>query len=202
MFFRILFLILFLSLNLIARGQDLEEGLRQLNSGQPQEAHETILRFFSENNQSGLANFYLARLDRQGEHSLAYLQDAIALLGDEKESESARIILAQYNYSQGLFISASEVLSRFKKDNPASQFMPQALYLLGTCYLASHQISLAKREFELILSSFGNSDLAPWARLGLGDCYYALENYGRSEEHTSELQSLAYLVCRLLPAKN
>src|SRR4030067_543657 len=136
MFFRILFLILFLSLNLIARGQDLEEGLHQLN------------------------------------------------------------------YSRGLFISASEVLSRFKKESPASQFMPKALYLLGTCYLASHQISLAKREFELILSSFGNSDLAPWARLGLGDCYYALENYGRSEEHTSELQSLAYLVCRLLPAKN
>src|SRR2546425_8947973 len=29
----------------------------------------------------------------------------------------------------------------------------------------------------------------------------ALENGGRSEEHTSELQSLAYLVCRLLLEK-
>ena len=109
MFFRILILILFLSLNLISRGQDLEEGLRQLNSGQPQEAYETKLNFLRKNNQSGLANFCLASLDRQGEHSLAYLQDAISLLGDEKESESARIILAQYNYSQGLFIRFSEV---------------------------------------------------------------------------------------------
>src|SRR2546425_4246565 len=30
---------------------------------------------------------------------------------------------------------------------------------------------------------------------------WALYNYGRSEEHTSELQSLAYLVCRLLLEK-
>src|SRR5687767_15604147 len=29
----------------------------------------------------------------------------------------------------------------------------------------------------------------------------SLENYRRSEEHTSELQSLAYLVCRLLLEK-
>src|SRR2546423_7641741 len=32
-------------------------------------------------------------------------------------------------------------------------------------------------------------------------CEYALDVIGRSEEHTSELQSLAYLVCRLLLEK-
>src|SRR5205823_8544469 len=31
-----------------------------------------------------------------------------------------------------------------------------------------------------------------------GGTYTAVRGYGRSEEHTSELQSLAYLVCRLL----
>src|SRR2546425_4518845 len=30
---------------------------------------------------------------------------------------------------------------------------------------------------------------------------YLVERFGRSEEHTSELQSLAYLVCRLLLEK-
>src|SRR2546425_2497287 len=32
-------------------------------------------------------------------------------------------------------------------------------------------------------------------------CHHAGHAYGRSEEHTSELQSLAYLVCRLLLEK-
>src|SRR5687767_15474537 len=50
-----------------------------------------------------------------------------------------------------------------------------------------------------------------WTRSGniysvtrnLGDAIYSvtITNYLRSEEHTSELQSLAYLVCRLLLEK-
>src|ERR1041384_8884170 len=36
---------------------------------------------------------------------------------------------------------------------------------------------------------------------GLGFGFGGLEGRGRSEEHTSELQSLAYLVCRLLLEK-
>src|SRR2546425_9200338 len=37
--------------------------------------------------------------------------------------------------------------------------------------------------------------------LGIGLLFIFLGNYLRSEEHTSELQSLAYLVCRLLLEK-
>src|SRR2546425_7811339 len=37
--------------------------------------------------------------------------------------------------------------------------------------------------------------------IGLGADYAAHERRARSEEHTSELQSLAYLVCRLLLEK-
>src|SRR2546425_6136326 len=39
-------------------------------------------------------------------------------------------------------------------------------------------------------------------RSGIVDCEHQVDRRGqRSEEHTSELQSLAYLVCRLLLAK-
>src|SRR3989441_7093959 len=38
-------------------------------------------------------------------------------------------------------------------------------------------------------------------RDGLVDLSYVTASYTRSEEHTSELQSLAYLVCRLLLEK-
>src|SRR2546425_5066637 len=40
-----------------------------------------------------------------------------------------------------------------------------------------------------------------WATLASSTTVPALRTRGRSEEHTSELQSLAYLVCRLLLEK-
>src|SRR2546423_9776188 len=39
------------------------------------------------------------------------------------------------------------------------------------------------------------------ADIVLGNTYHLMLRPGRSEEHTSELQSLAYLVCRLLLEK-
>ncbi len=175
---RILSLVLLLTLNSGVFSQSLEEGIELLNSGQAREAYEVISRFFVNHTQNGAANFYMARLEQDGQNSATYLQDAISLLPEEKEGELARIILAQYNYSQGLYITAAEILSGFKKDFPASQYMPQALYTLACSYLASEQVPLAKKELELILSSFGTSDLAPWAQAGLGDCQYALGKYG------------------------
>src|SRR2546425_3549058 len=50
----------------------------------------------------------------------------------------------------------------------------------------------------------GRADLCALARPHLADAAWTLREaarLGRSEEHTSELQSLAYLVCRLLLEK-
>src|SRR2546423_15712196 len=43
-----------------------------------------------------------------------------------------------------------------------------------------------------------HTDLRPWPDHCDDQCAARLGVVGRSEEHTSELQSLAYLVCRLL----
>ena len=168
---------LFFTLIRTGLGQDLEEGIYQFNSGQTKEAYQNISAYFKEHTQSGLANYYLARLEPKGEYSLTYLQDAIGLLGEEKEGESARLALAEYNFFQGLYVSTTEILNRFKKEYPAGDFVPQALYLLASANLASQQITRARQEFGAILSSFGNSDLAAWAQLGLGDCQFSLGNY-------------------------
>src|SRR5687767_15405023 len=55
--------------------------------------------------------------------------------------------------------------------------------------------------FDMRLSLYAHLQrLSPryYARTRLGDIVSRLNNDIRSEEHTSELQSLAYLVCRLL----
>src|SRR2546425_1277465 len=50
---------------------------------------------------------------------------------------------------------------------------------------------------EVYLRTAVSVDPQGWAQFG----YVRMPEYRRSEEHTSELQSLAYLVCRLLLEK-
>src|SRR3989441_5870946 len=69
---------------------------------------------------------------------------------------------------------------------------PQALDVLR--HSSAHVLATAVRQ------------LFPHAKIGFGPpiedgFYYDFEVPTRSEEHTSELQSLAYLVCRLLLEK-
>src|SRR2546425_12378366 len=52
-----------------------------------------------------------------------------------------------------------------------------------------------------ILATAGRGDLAQWFSTPAGIFVSSLIVVARSEEHTSELQSLAYLVCRLLLEK-
>src|SRR2546425_2578553 len=54
------------------------------------------------------------------------------------------------------------------------------------------------RRLDVVRVEIGHLDLGDPAHLGARDLAHLL---ARSEEHTSELQSLAYLVCRLLLEK-
>src|SRR2546422_7163664 len=70
-----------------------------------------------------------------------------------------------------------------------------ARWELGRAYaiLGSHELATA--EFEQLLAHRAD-DVAAIIQLGLAE-----KNRGRSEEHTSELQSRLHLVCRLLLEK-
>src|SRR5687767_15689797 len=61
----------------------------------------------------------------------------------------------------------------------------------GSLFPALHRME----EAGWLESSWGESENRRRAK------FYRLRTAGRSEEHTSELQSLAYLVCRLLLEK-
>src|SRR5205823_13859642 len=66
--------------------------------------------------------------------------------------------------------------------------LPIFLFLGGTGNISTECASLVhERGHEIIVLSRGRTPVPP--------------EYRRSEEHTSELQSLAYLVCRLLLEK-
>src|SRR2546425_2235284 len=73
-----------------------------------------------------------------------------------------------------------------------------AQLMLGRARMAfqEQQWAEAERRFREIVEQLPDTDAAPEALYWAG-----VAPYKRSEEHTSELQSLAYLVCRLLLEK-
>src|SRR5205823_10113878 len=82
---------------------------------------------------------------------------------------------------------------------PISTLFPYTTLFRSGCCLLSHFSSLPSGKvffFMKLCQKRQNRGLH-------GSCYarYFFVNVDRSEEHTSELQSLAYLVCRLLLEK-
>ena len=170
-----IFLILFLWSQ--TRSQSLEGAIRQFEAGQARQAFELLTKYLNNNPQDSLAAFYLARAESRGDNSRAFLQDALSLLKEGKESDLAQILLAQQQYSAGLYITAIDLLNRLKEESPRSDYLPQIHFLLGSSLLAAEQYPAARQQFQTLQESYPASELAAWAQLGLGDCYYASGNY-------------------------
>src|SRR2546425_2657014 len=68
---------------------------------------------------------------------------------------------------------------------------PRSTLFPYTTLFRSLELNLAQVDFQLLRKQHGHGCVRPLSHF----------NLVRSEEHTSELQSLAYLVCRLLLEK-
>jgi tetratricopeptide (TPR) repeat protein len=167
----------FYSLAPVALGQSIDGAISQFESGQTKPAFEFLTKYLNNNPQDPLAVFYLARVEPRGENSQAFLKDALSLLKEGSESELAQIFLAQQQYSNGLYVTAIDMLNRLKRESPRSDYLPQIQYLLGSSYLATEQVSIAHQQLQSLLESYPSSDLAAWAQLGLGDCHYVSGNF-------------------------
>src|SRR2546425_3701607 len=71
------------------------------------------------------------------------------------------------------------------------------MYEVGALAALEERLNGEGRGFDIYIGCSAGSVVASLLANGVG----ARELYQRSEEHTSELQSLAYLVCRLLLEK-
>src|SRR2546425_7129453 len=81
-------------------------------------------------------------------------------------------------------------------------------YPASSCFSSSSRKPLILRSLICPLASSPNSSRSAAVSLGCAPCVFTRRrnsncsrSIARSEEHTSELQSLAYLVCRLLLEK-
>ena len=100
--------------------------------------------------------------------------------------------------AESMGISAEELLTKFKKEGR----------VVTTGYGRSNLPGYTDEVSEISCHAKGASHLCPSVRtiidIGGQDCKgisVGAQGKGRSEEHTSELQSLAYIGCRLLVEK-
>src|SRR3712207_8405930 len=70
-------------------------------------------------------------------------------------------------------------------------------FVADPAYHGSHALAL-ERENVVVIRTFSKAHGLAGFRAGYGIAPERVANYARSEEHTSELQSRQYLVCRLL----
>src|SRR5205823_11367494 len=73
-----------------------------------------------------------------------------------------------------------------------------ASWPVGSPYLSQSEAALPAVTYQQIFTDPRLQTLIAQALVNNRDLMAAAANIARSEEHTSELQSLAYLVCRLL----
>src|SRR2546425_8446267 len=109
-----------------------------------------------------------------------------------------RSVLAGHGHEVLIAMNGREGLELFKKHRPRFTLLDLRMPEMNGIEVLKQIRAIDPQAAVLILTAWGSDALEQQARqLGVVDFL----SKGRSEEHTSELQSLAYLVCRLLLEK-
>jgi outer membrane protein assembly factor BamD len=90
----------------------------------------------------------------------------------EIHSEADRLSTARRLYAEREYAGAIELLKTYTESAGGSADVDDAIYLLGACYLGTHEWSLAAVEFERLLKDYPESDSSAAASFRLGQAYY------------------------------
>jgi tol-pal system protein YbgF len=90
-------------------------------------------------------------------------------------------------YSSNNFAEAITAFEAFMKNNPQSDFAPNALYWIGECHYSISDLPKAKEAFSRVAGTYPNSSKAPDALLKLG---YTLSALKDKEKATATFESL------------
>jgi tol-pal system protein YbgF len=90
-------------------------------------------------------------------------------------------------YSANNFAAAISAFETFVKNNPQSDFIPNALYWIGECHYSLSELPKAKDVFFKVVGSYPNSSKAPDAMLKLG---YTLAAMKEKDKASAIFESL------------
>jgi outer membrane protein assembly factor BamD len=90
----------------------------------------------------------------------------------EIHSDADRLSAARRLYADGSYAEAIELLKAYTTSAGGAADVDAGIYLLGQCYLKTHDWALAAVEFERLLKDYPESDSAGSASFRLGEAYW------------------------------
>src|SRR2546423_150047 len=156
---------------------------------------------------------------KHGRHEVGRLnlQTLINTYPDSDYLAKAKLAIADSFYKEGGTANLTQAVQAYKDFDIFFPMLPEAAYAQLQVAMTHYKqmekpdrdrthARAAEEEFQTFLSKYPSDPLAPKAEQRLREVQELLAEGDfrigyRSEEHTSELQSLAYLVCRLLLEK-
>jgi outer membrane protein assembly factor BamD len=107
-----------------------------------------------------------------GAWTLAILAGCGAHTLPEIHSETERLATARHLHAEGDDADAIELLKVYSTGASGAADVDEAIYLLGECYLAIKDWTLAANEFERMMRDYPESDSSASASFRLGQAYY------------------------------
>lgn len=171
-----------------------------LQQGEIEQARLVLQKHLKEHPKDVAGLLLMGKMEKEGEISLGYFKDVQKSSDVDKRSQEANLQIANYYYIKGQYLTAIDLLLNFKKQFASSDFLPQAVWILGESYLAAEQIQEAQAEFEFLSANYPYT-WASWGYLGEGDTYFASGEYEKAigsyqtvieKYSSSEAAGLAY----------
>ncbi len=150
-----------------------------LQQGEIEQARQILQKHLKEHPKDVAGLLLMGKMEKEGEVSLGYFKDVQKSSDVDRRSQEANLQIANYYYIKGQYITAIELLLNFKKQFGSSDFLPQAVWILGEAYLATEQIQEAIAEFEFLSANYPYT-WASWGYLGEGDTYFASGEYEKA----------------------
>lgn len=85
-------------------------------------------------------------------------------------------------YSANNFSAAIVAFEKFIKENPQSEYVPNAYYWIGECYYTGSDLAKALPAFQKVVDGWAKHPKAPDALLKIGISYYALKNHEKARQ--------------------
>ena len=160
--------------------QTWEDAARHLEAGGPDEAKRILLDQADEFADEPAILFYLGRVEEKGDLSGRYLSSIADRCPDWAGAAEAGLLACKYEFCRDMNLAVVERAKGLEVSSAQGEVEPALLWISGSSFLAMGQGDSALHRFEQVLRLSPRSSWAQWAQLGIGDCFFADQDYDRA----------------------
>lgn len=157
-----------------------EEGLKLYKEARFEEAKAKFEAYLATHPNDPNTLYYLGKLETDGIKSQEYYRKLWIEHPGHPLADDALYAIAEYNYAKGYYSTARGMFRNLLILYPESEFAQKSQYWLGVVYLVMDKPDSARVEFRSYQRKYPNSELFPWATLGIADSYFQEKRFNQA----------------------